>query len=168
MLIFACVIRTVNTRLLLSLNVKALVRINQWEVTHCTSEGAKEQSGNSWQSAICICIYLHNVIAFSKCQYENDKEQHEVDDVVNHLDHHHDQKAELSEYPDEIENLYQGKYHAQDVQDLASIRDFILAYIQDTSWAKHYDTQDLKQIPIVFEVLFPDLTILEKFVSHEH
>ena len=167
MLIFACVIRTVNTRLLLSLNVEALVRINQWEVTHCTSEGAKEQSGNSWQSAICICIYLHNVIAFSKCQYENDEEQHEVDDVVNHLDHHHDQKAELSEYPDEIENFDQWEHHAEYKENPTNVAGILVCDVQDWGPLIEEDAQELKVIPKVFEVLFLLFPELDDFVHQE-
>ena len=168
MLIFACVIYALWSFWILdSWHVKAVIRINQWEITHCTSESAKEQSEEIWQSAIRVCIYLHNVIAFGKRQYENDEEQHEVDDIVNHLDHHHDQKAELPEYSDEIEHFDQWEHYAEYKQNPANVSGILVCNIQDWGPLIEKNAQELKIIPKVFEVLLLLFPELDDFVHQE-
>ena len=65
------------------------------------------------------------MITFSKSQYQNCKQNDEKVQVDDNLYHHRHQKAEGFRDPNQVKNFDQGKYHTKNIQNLASISDFI-------------------------------------------
>ena len=83
------------------------------------------------------------------------------------MNHHHNQKTQLSENPDQVKDFDQGKHHTEDEQNSADVRGNFVDNIKDGSPLIKENTNELEVIPEVFEVLISFLLELSELIHQE-
>lgn len=83
------------------------------------------------------------------------------------MNHHHNQKTQLSENPDQVKDFDQGKHHTEDKQNSANVRGNFVDNIKDGSPLVKENTNELEVIPEVFEVLISFLLELSELIHQE-